>query len=526
MIRAIAGFGLCLLGIAAGAVPCSATEPHDWYFREGPLRGSLKSDHPLPLYDSDPTHLWNRLFAVFYIRPSELPSRPKYPNDSTELDPWDRKLRSGKLAPGPVVKRVEGGDVPGILAWPKTRYFSEPAMFERENRLLDEFVETRGERQILDPLKRALLQRDLWVVFDHLIGQNIAHFGDADLARRRAAIPDYDIQPEELDFHDPAVFRRREILCRKLAVIIKRLALPKAAIEALPDNYAMAIRSGGFSAAHDFDPRRNYLPPGLLTQPDEWVEIDNLPGSLHHDPREGQLQHTAFSIRGRSYYRVFLRFPGGRKAVEDYLDYLQREGMDWERSARRGYVLLQRTARQIPIGTEAAIVQLMVLLDDHLQPIPTRFVELVQLFVYRNVDGADDPLTNTGRGLNARRYVFRRRLLFDGLKQGGLQRIADDAPTYRVLMNTSRDWGAFGRQQSVVQTCVHCHMYDRDRVGVHSLNSISCFVAERGMPGIIIPMGSGEVHTYSRGQRTIRWKLGQEDYLRLVEYARAEGGGE
>jgi hypothetical protein len=51
-----------------------------------------------------------------------------YPDDLTLLDPWDRKLRSGELRPGPVVNRIEGGDVPAFLAWPKTRYFSEPAM--------------------------------------------------------------------------------------------------------------------------------------------------------------------------------------------------------------------------------------------------------------------------------------------------------------------------------------------------------------------------------------------------------------
>src|SRR3990172_11401148 len=94
---------------------CLAAETPDWYYREGPLRGSLKSDSPLPLYDSEPEHLWNRLFAAFYIRPSELPSRPEYPEDSTKLDEWDRKLRSGDLKPGPVVKRIEGGDA---LAFP------------------------------------------------------------------------------------------------------------------------------------------------------------------------------------------------------------------------------------------------------------------------------------------------------------------------------------------------------------------------------------------------------------------------
>src|SRR5690348_16743699 len=66
-----------MIGFAVVCSSCIAASPPDWYYTEGPLRGSLKSDHPLPLYDTDPNHLWNRLFAVFYIRPSELSSRPK-----------------------------------------------------------------------------------------------------------------------------------------------------------------------------------------------------------------------------------------------------------------------------------------------------------------------------------------------------------------------------------------------------------------------------------------------------------------
>lgn len=504
-----------------GLTPCQGADAKDWYYVDGPLRGSLKSDAPLPLYDPQPEHLWNRLFAAFYIRPSELPSRPEYPQDSTKLDEWDRRLRAGKLPAGAVVKRIEGGDVLGFLAWPKTRHYSEPAIFQRANKLLDEFLEKGGEQLIADPLKRAFFQRDLWAVFDHLVGQNIARFGDADLAGRRAEVPDYKIAPDELQRDDLAAIQRRETLCRKLAAVIRRLALPRSAIEALPDNYAAAIGSGRFPARHEFDCRPDYLPDGLLTRPDEWVEIDNASGSQHRDRAEGQLAYTSWSIRGRSYYRIFWRFPEGRQAVGDYLGYLQREGVDWEASARQGGIRLKRDVRQIPDGTETAIAEFMVVLDERLVPVPTRVVELVHVNIYKNVDGAPDPQTNTGRGLIARQYVARRRLLFDGLKQGGLERVADDAPTYRVLLNSPKDWGQFGRQQSVAQTCLHCHMYDRDRAGVHSLNSISCYVPEHGMPGVVIAMGSGDIRTYSRSERTVRWKLGQEDYLRLVEYARA-----
>ena len=88
----------------------------------------------------------------------------------------------------------KGATYRSFPAWQKTRYYSDPATFERADRLLDEFLETHGERLINDPLKRAFLQRDLWAVFDHLVGQNIARFNDPDLAGRRLAIiPDYQV---------------------------------------------------------------------------------------------------------------------------------------------------------------------------------------------------------------------------------------------------------------------------------------------------------------------------------------------
>ena len=100
----------------------------------------------------------------------------------------------------------------------------------------------------------------------------------------------------------------------------------------IPDS-AAAIRSGNFASRHDFDCQSNYLPPGLLTRPDEWVEIDTSSESLPHFKQEGHIDYVAWSIRGRSYYRIFWRFPGGRTAVEEYLKYLREEGVDWEKTA-------------------------------------------------------------------------------------------------------------------------------------------------------------------------------------------------
>jgi hypothetical protein len=518
--------GLLTAAIWSSAHPVAAD---DWYYDEGPLAGSLRSDQPLPLYDQDPNHLWNRLFAAISIRPSELPSRPDYPAETTALDEWDRKLRNGKLSPGPVVRRIEGGDVIDLLAWPRTRHYFEAATFEGINKLLDEFLDSHGERLVTDPLKRAFFQRDLWALFDHLINQNIDRFGDADLAQRRAAVPHYStyLLPGQHYLESPGAGARRQTLCRRLAVIIRRLAISRAALVAsLPDNYAAAIRSGGFAAEDGSNPAASYLPPGLLTCPDEWVELDPWPGTII-DQREGQLTLHADSFRARSYFRVFWRFPGGRRQVAEYLDELRRRGVDWQQTAEQGFLALRAGLRQIPVGTQVALVRFMMALDDELNLVPTRVVEEVRLRIYKNVDGSADPTTNTGRGMNVYLYVTRRRLLFDDLKQGGLEREPDDLPQYRVFLQEgvagAQDWGRYGRQQTVAQTCLHCHMFEKKSVGLYSLlgHTQGVPIQNRGLQGIAVPMGSGPVRTYPRGEREARWKLGQEDYLRLVEFARA-----
>ena len=40
---------------------------------------------------------------------------------------------------------------------------------------------------------RAFFQRDLWAVFDHVVGQNIARLNEPGLTERRAIIPDYQV---------------------------------------------------------------------------------------------------------------------------------------------------------------------------------------------------------------------------------------------------------------------------------------------------------------------------------------------
>ena len=89
------------------------------YYHEGELAGSLRSPEPLPLFDSDPEHLWNRIFAAVTIRPSLLPSRRN----------------------GPPVVRIEGGDRIEFLVWGGTTYWDEPENVKKLEDLLDQFLD-------------------------------------------------------------------------------------------------------------------------------------------------------------------------------------------------------------------------------------------------------------------------------------------------------------------------------------------------------------------------------------------------
>ncbi|MDA0835609.1 MAG: hypothetical protein O2955_19735 [Planctomycetota bacterium] len=454
----------------------SAGELSDFYFHSGPRAGTLTSAAPLPLYDADPQHLWNRLFAAFYIRPRVIPA-----NDGE-----------------PEFIRYEGGDVIEFLAWGKTEYWSSEDVFAKINPLLDEFLDQHGTALIGDPLKRALFQHDVWAVYDHLIGLNIRRLGDK---------PTRD---------------RRTLLCDKLAHMVKQLALSADELNALPDTYTLAVKSGAWDSQHEFDASRNYLPSGLLENRDEWVEIDFHQPKVSSDISARFITLHARSLRGRSYYRIFYRFPEGRQQVLDYLKRLDENGIDWKQAANNGFVRMGNDVPQIPVGTEVVLLQFMMSLDNELRPTPTKVVESFQFRAYANLDGAIEPPTNTGVGVNVLDYRLKRHLLFDNYKHGGLEREPEAMPQYRVAIDGNSykapDWG-FADKTVLFQQCVDCHMSrNLDRLGVASIPSIihsGGFDAGAQM-GVVHPVEPGNEHI--RGERVAKYKSHEEGFRRLLEF--------
>jgi hypothetical protein len=253
------------------------------------------------LYHADPQHLWNRLHRHLHVRTA---------GDGREF----------------------GLDEVDPLLWSETKHLLSGDSHARALRLLDEFLNTNGERLIADPLKRAVLQHDLWTIFDWAVAPR-AHDG---AARERAA------------------------LSTRLARVIRRLALTRNEIERLPRSYADAVRS---------DPS---LPPTLVGSSGGWLAVGGLtPIARHHA-----------SGLSRSTFSVHWSVPGGAAATAAYLKQL------WEFPAP--FVLdasvdgelraeLNPALPTVPNGTRLALVRTMLVIDQSGAIVPTEVVESTQV---------------------------------------------------------------------------------------------------------------------------------------------------
>ena len=291
------------------------------------------------LYHPDPQHLWNRIDRHFRIRAA---------SDGT----------------------LHGADAVDPLLWRQTRYLLEGESHATALKLLDEFLATSGERLVADAVRRALLQRDLWAVFDW----SVSHFESHAEARRA--------------------------LARRLGPVIRRLGLtpeqlPQVAYTLgkagpkIVDTYAAAVKSARFPTHYDpADRHRAFLPPDLLMENGFWVPIHGgTPLAQHSDEMS------------RSWFGAFLKLPGGRAATLAYLRML------WD--APQPFVLdpvgsfggetrtmIAPALRVLPAGTQVALVRRMLLLDAQGAIQFTNIVESVQIRVF----GAAAPLPPHLRG--------------------------------------------------------------------------------------------------------------------------------
>jgi hypothetical protein len=174
---------------------CSS-EPSPQTSASAPPSEQLKPNRKQPpaepsgvtIYDPNPNHLWNRLHRALHVRLTDLGNAEK----EQALLPGDQSYHAFEL---------------DAFLWPnRSTYlrFGEP--HKTALHVLDEFLAKDGEKLVREPIKRAVLQRDLWALFDWT-----------------------------RSWHTDVTGRG---LRTRLAKAIHRLALSPEEIKALPDNFA------------------------------------------------------------------------------------------------------------------------------------------------------------------------------------------------------------------------------------------------------------------------------------------------
>jgi hypothetical protein len=371
-----------LVGCWAGALPCDpAARPEG----AGP-------------YDSDPRHPWNRLHRLLHTR--TMPDGRVY--DSEDLEP---------------------------SLTPASRFLTEGTSYREALAVLDDFLKEHAADRVHDPVKRAVLQHDLWAVFATLAG-----------AARPTFRETTEGQIEPTGFEDPGdgeQVRRpqRRELQKSLARIMRQVALAPAEIDALPDNLADAVRAGAF--LRTFDPRhtaRPFLPPDLLDPAGPWVAVSN------PDRSDGLAapQHVRFT-KGRSLFLTLLRTPGGRKATEANLK-----------------------TTSFPDGTQVALLRRMFLIDRAGILRPSRLTESVQLRVLcepQKSHPAFEFMLSRGALFNRHngglRPVGEDEILYFNFGSGGLGLVGIAADPFE---GQNRD-----RPASLVKACMDCHVSATER---------------------------------------------------------------
>ncbi len=342
-------------------------------------------------------------------------------------------------------------------------------------KLLDEFLSLNGGALITDPLKRAMLQRDLWAIFDWS-------------ARTSSSYP-----------------QERQMLQSKLLPVIRSTALRREQIQALTDNYADAVRAKVFAAQYDPERREAaFLPPDLFEPDGPWVCVS---------ARGGQpvAPSHAFAFSGRSAFLIFIRLPEGRSSTLSYLKKLQ-EFPVFLPGGNPKQRLPNPALPQFPVGTQLVLVRKMVLIDNQGDLIPTRLTEQVQIRVHRaiskTIPESVDLDSNEERTSQDFFEIKLSRVKLLAGDSGGLRALARDEKEFLLFGSHGTDpFDQLKENESIerhrittLQFCVNCHY----RPGIHSMMSHS------GLMGTQAELITSDLNYETR--ITIGWKQTKYDW--------------
>lgn len=393
------------------------------------------------IYDSNPNHIWNRLYRSLCLRTAK--TGHQYGGD--QLDP---------------------------ILWSETDHLLSGPSYEGAIKSLDEFLATNAERSITDPLKRALLQHDLWAVFDWSTQR-----------------------------HNNFAPQRRALQIR-LAQAIRRLALSKKQLEELPRNYLDAVASKAFATRYDpTQPQTPFLPPDLFEPESSWVPLSVIGGEV------AAASHVS-EFFGRSVFLIFMRLPEGREATLSYLKKLADFPQPWIQDPRTpGRLLPNPSLPQFSAGTQLALVRQMMLIDNQGNLVPTKLTEQVQVRVHLTTMGTirEAVLVDSNKAREALSVIelkLSREKLISG-KSGGLRAVAPDEKEFPLFQSHGVDLfqrageneAIENRMRPVLRSCSHCHFGP----GIHAVLSRRRSLIASWSPDY-------------EASSTVSWKHSQYDY--------------
>jgi hypothetical protein len=442
------------------------------------------------LYHADPEHLWNRLHEALFVRVG--PDGVTYGRD--RLEP---------------------------LLWLGSKHLLEERSHRRAVALLDEFLKNNGEKLIDDPVKRAVLQRDLWLVFNWLEAHHGKHF--------------YDPAPTVEE-----VRAAQDRLRRPLATVIGRLALTPEQIKKLPDNYAAAVASGEFARRFDPErPDRPYLPADLFAPDGPWVCVGRPDGPVAPE----HLRDDGINPFTNSAFLVFLRLPAGRAATVGYLQRLRSFDQPLRVEAtgagnRPEKYLPSPKLPPLPTGTEVALVRRALLIAAPHTPTATALTESVQLRVYREspemtaqavwaaVDDGAEANRRARSWQSFHEFQLSRERLFAG-RAGGLRAVGPEERDFHSPFSLwmldefengehrgpRRPERSFAErsQGSIRKGCFACHSLP----GVASFNSYFNYRGNLVNATVGRPFSLSEMPAAEVAAAAVKWKEGRPSWAAL-----------
>jgi hypothetical protein len=430
---------------------------------------AIRASAPAALFNPDPQHISNRLYRQLHVR----------------IEPGGKEYGFDALDP---------------LLWSETKYLLSGKSHARALALADEFLRTHAERQIGDPIKRAIFQRDVWAVFDWADQPN------------EPGLPPQPYQAE-----------RAELMAR-LAPLVRGLALSPDELAALPDTYARAIRDREFPIAYDpAKPNQAFLPPDLFDPRGPWVCIGapqtDLAAPLHD-----------LSFTARSVFFVFARLPGGRDAALAYFKRLAE--MDTplfvhmhEAGWPDAMDVWNPDVPQFPVGTEFALVRRMTLPDRDGILRLTPMTESIQIRHYTDIPIVG-PMESRDVSLAQRfqspsEIELSRIMLFSG-NQSGLRGVTATSDPFIIFPAMIQGFDEFEDKRMRAQhvsrfaACTGCHLGP----GIQSMMSFSF----RGNPGEgpVLSPRLAETTLQEESEKVLGWAQKQDTWKDLLRVWNSE----